>query len=418
MIRGTMLLCAWWAYRRGFIRLLDLRVWLACFELTARRCGLKNGKSARYTIDELHRLVGGVGGEHIRASLRRLERYGLLAWSESKLIMGSSLDVLSGLEAERPLDETLSLVSNHNRLVPVPRRTLRFLAGGASRAVIATCLGHLLRCLYYRDGQCLPEGRCKASWVSDVFDVSLRNVKVARSHLVELGWLHVKPAPQRSLNRWGAVASVNLAWSRTTGEASRGLTPPRPFSTTESSPPIENKKLSSRSENQKPADRGPSGVSGKQGRDDAPTFQHVTRQDLYEPARLEKLHHDARRLGLVADSECDRLRFFAAAEHAIVVGTKNPCGLFAAIVRRGLWGFITQGDEDVARQKLRHLGEGQQAERSRGMGAAPPDEAFTCPAERVVVDDVSKERLRIRETVLQSLGLSQSPGMGVGQTAP
>jgi hypothetical protein len=45
-----------------------------------------------------------------------------------------------------------------------------------------------------------------------------------------------------------------------------------------------------------------------------------------------------------------------AAEHARVIGTKNPCGLFVRLIRCGLWSFLTQDDEDAASARLkRHL---------------------------------------------------------------
>jgi hypothetical protein len=47
------------------------------------------------------------------------------------------------------------------------------------------------------------------------------------------------------------------------------------------------------------------------------------------------------------------LHFFAAAEHARVIGTENPCGLFARLVRSRLWHYLTQDDEDVANRRLK-----------------------------------------------------------------
>jgi hypothetical protein len=79
-----------------------------------------------------------------------------------------------------------------------------------------------------------------------------------------------------------------------------------------------------------------------------PTLRHVVREDLHDPKRLHELHRQAIAAALISQSECDRLRFFAAAEHAKAIGSRNPCGLFAAVVRRGLWRYITQDDEDVA----------------------------------------------------------------------
>ena len=62
------------------------------------------------------------------------------------------------------------------------------------------------------------------------------------------------------------------------------------------------------------------------------------------------------RAGLVTASEWDRLRFVAAAEHARIIGTKNPCGLFVRLVRGGLLHFATYDDEAAASVRLRrHL---------------------------------------------------------------
>src|SRR5882724_4069539 len=70
---------AWWAYRTGVIRLVDLRVWFAAHELVARRCQLKPGQLPVYTCAELYQLVGGGGG--IPASLQRLQAADLLSWA-------------------------------------------------------------------------------------------------------------------------------------------------------------------------------------------------------------------------------------------------------------------------------------------------------------------------------------------------
>ena len=73
----------WWAYRTRRIQLMDFRVWFAAQEMVARRCQLAPDQVPDYTPQELHGLVGGVGGEHLRASLRRLEALGLLTWSST-----------------------------------------------------------------------------------------------------------------------------------------------------------------------------------------------------------------------------------------------------------------------------------------------------------------------------------------------
>ena len=101
--------------------------------------------------------------------------------------------------------------------MPVPRRILRLLAGGARPALIATILGHLLRCLYLKSGKCSARGRVKASWIAETFGVGLRRVKEARQELIAMGWLIPLEAGQWELNRWGAHVRINLDWSRLDG---------------------------------------------------------------------------------------------------------------------------------------------------------------------------------------------------------
>src|SRR5262249_24084758 len=83
---------------------------------------------------------------------------------------------------------------------------------------------------------------------------------------------------------------------------------------------------------------------------------------LRDTGRLLDLYDQAVGQGLVPASEWGRLRFVAAAEHARIIGTRNPCGLFVRLVRGGLFHFATQDDETSAGVRLRrHL-----------YGAAPP----------------------------------------------
>lgn len=87
-----------------------------------------------------------------------------------------------------------------------------------------------------------------------------------------------------------------------------------------------------------------------------PNLRDVVLDDLKDTGRLLDLYDQSVALGYVTTSERDRLRFVSAAEHARVIGTKNPCGLFVRLVRCGLWSFLTQDDEDAANTRLkRHL---------------------------------------------------------------
>jgi hypothetical protein len=87
-----------------------------------------------------------------------------------------------------------------------------------------------------------------------------------------------------------------------------------------------------------------------------PDLRRVVPEDLAETGRLLELYAQAVAAGLVASSEWGRLRFVAAAEHARVIGTTNPCGLFATLVRGGTLHFATEGDETAASVRIRrHL---------------------------------------------------------------
>ena len=93
-----------------------------------------------------------------------------------------------------------------------------------------------------------------------------------------------------------------------------------------------------------------------------PDLRNVVPEDLTDTGRLLDLYDQAVGEGLVTRSEWDRLRFVAAAEHARIIGTRNPCGLFVRLVRGGLLHFATHDDETAASARIRqHL-----------YGSAPP----------------------------------------------
>ena len=431
IIAAALLAAAWWAYRQKLIRLVDLRVWFAAHEMDARRCRVEQDCPSKFNLRELQRLTG-LSIKRLKDSLRRLQTARLLSWSETALGFPESSDELT-VDDPAAFRAFLDQIPNLDRKVPVPRRTLRLLAGGARPALIATVLGHLLRGLYLKSGKCLDRGRVKASWIADVFEVSLRRVKHARQELIASGWLIPLDADQWALNRWGAHFRINLDWSRLDGTGSvvpnvqttqisgpvlpapgSKSAPPPPVTGPELAPPDSYREpLNGSEKNQKPAS-GPAGISISHSGEDAPERQtdcplvvgspppapaslpalapvapatippppfsampgscssappriqptpvgkpnlrDVVPEDLKDTGRLLDLYDQAVALGYVTTSERDRLCFVAAAEHARVIGTKNPCGLFVRLIRCGLWSFLTQDDEDAANARLKsHL---------------------------------------------------------------
>lgn len=320
---------AWQALRDGRIELRDFRVWLACHELKARRCAIGASRVPSYTLDELQYLVGGVGGEHLRCSLRALERESILSFD------GRMIDLTPGLGR-----------GQRGRLIPVPRPLLRHLCRATGRAYLATALGHLLRCMFYRKGQCRSGGWCKSSWVAHTFGVALRAVKDARQKLVHLGVLVLAVADQIRLNRFGKPVLVSLEWG------SRSA-PRNEQSTTVSAPPREHKKLSyRRSEHQKPARTAD--PAGARTRAEKPDLNNVTVVDLKDPWRLAALFKQARLRGWVRKTEADILAAFSAAVHACRVGAR-PGALFRWMLLKDAYSAVSCVDEDRARQLLNCL---------------------------------------------------------------
>jgi hypothetical protein len=176
-----------------------------------------------------------------------------------------------------------------------------------------------------------------------------------------MAWLRVIPASAGYVNAYGSRAAINLAWSSSEKEsrfpmAMPGMPkspPPQPPIVPKSPPPIYKRNLPSGSKNQNPASTGPVGVRKRTENPGKPVLRCVVPDDLRSAVRLDALFAEAVCRGLVRESPVERLRFFAAAEHAQRVGIQNPCGLFVTVVRCGLWSHVSQADEDRALKRLR-----------------------------------------------------------------
>jgi hypothetical protein len=438
LIPVVHLAMAWWCYRAKLIRLADLRVWFAAWEMRARRCRRPSPLPRRFGLAELRGLTG-LSPRRLGESLRRLRAAGLLAWSESTIGFPASTEAVP-LPDRAAFDRFLDRLPNHRRRVPVPRRILRLLAGGARPALIATILGHLFRCLYVKGGKCLPVGRVKASWIADTFGIGLRRVKQARQELIALGWLVPLDSRQWALNRWGALIRINLDWSRLDGlrpvtiaaavepgdvgaEGSPPVTAPGPElalpppdSGPQLAPPDSDEKPLTGAKNQEPADGGPAGFYRAQPEEETPepgttapvpraagpvlgkpTLRDVVPEDLRDTSRLLDLYEQAVDQGLAPPSEWGRLRFVAAAEHARIIGTKNPCGLFVRLVRGGLYHFATQDDEQAASVRLRKHLFGMPAEPRASVGVILRSEpALSADARLVAAVRAAAARARYR----------------------
>ncbi|MBI1827229.1 MAG: hypothetical protein HY287_03505 [Planctomycetes bacterium] len=424
-------------YKAGFIRWYDVRVWFACKEAAARRCGLRNGRSAKYRVEEICSLVGGVNGGCVRAALRRLEATGLFRFGETAIRFATSPDELrigdlSGFWS------MVHAIGQKNRKVPIPRRIVRYIAGGMRKTLAGTLLGHVLRCCYLNGAEYLSEGSCSASWVARVFDLDERHVKRARKHLAEIGLLSAVESDSWHRKKYGARFAVSPTWSDSVEQPRERIVkrPPRSELSTNKRPPLLILKENSFGiGNQKPAlaaDR-PTGVCTQRGASaESPTMRHVTTDDIRDTRRLVGaggLFDDAVRRGLVNRCEADRLKFVAAAERAVREATRNPGGFFVRLVRAKLWHYITLEQEDAARRRLRRVAEedGRTVERCRGSIGPPwsdelahacrdaghPDEQRRVGGELEVVRELIARSLALAAEVQSIQSVDRETGHGV-----
>jgi hypothetical protein len=373
LIPARQLFDVWHICRARPLGTPDFRTYLACREVAARRQLLGEGRAPSFTFAELARLLD-IAERRARASVARLVAAGLLEWSASAIAFPKLLGDYND-------DRLADTIGSGRGDLAVPRRLLRHLAGGARPALVAASLGFLLRCLSRRKPGFDGRGRAKASWIARAFGVDIRAVKDARKELIALGWIAPEPSPQAVENRWGRAYRIDLDWAGLPDPAGKAVAagcrespPPTAPACRESPPPLINQDpLREGFRNQDPAPAGPAGINiartTREGEATPtasfsltkaelppPQLAAVRSEDLSDATRMLELHRQAMVRGLVGPSEADRLKFCAVAEHARVVGTINPGGLFAVLVRRGWWHYATQGDEDAASARLkRHL---------------------------------------------------------------
>jgi hypothetical protein len=137
-------------------------------------------------VNEIHALVGGVGGRHIQLSLRRLERVGLVVIEGSGIRFTSSPTSLM----ERAQADTYAMLRRIDarrhvlrRRVPLPRSTVRLLSSESRPGVMATVLGYAIRCLWLKRASVSSTGSCAASFIAQAFGVHIRTIKRARRQL-------------------------------------------------------------------------------------------------------------------------------------------------------------------------------------------------------------------------------------------
>lgn len=353
------------AYKEGKISFKSLRVYLSCFELEAIREAAKRSKkpttgkgrlcSVSYQRSELVKLTGGLTLRSIGQSLAELKTAELLIFQEKQLIFTETpvhgtqavmTTTLQGRKAVRP--------------IPVPRRFLRFLAGLTKPALLLTIIAYLIRGLsFHTTGAINSRGTIKASWISQVFNISLRAVKAARAEMIALGLISKdQTSYQRKLNRDGSYFEINATWenSKSTEKQAQDVdnlptaksesAPPKPENSTQSAPPIKRLKTLNRIKNQKVF----SGVCTQTEKELPPNINNIQPEDFKSFSRNETLYWQARQKGLISASEADILNWIATSIRAR--NMHNPAKIFMGIVKKKLWHHITNAQEDEARAAL------------------------------------------------------------------
>lgn len=388
------LYAVWWCYRHGDLEFRDVRTYFALEEMLARRCIVRRGSTVHFTLPELARLTELRNNKGMHASLRRLERAGLSTWNAATIGFHEESVTRPGFA------DDLRRIANHRRRIPVPRRTLRWLAAASRPVLVATVLGHLFRCVYARGGCLTSEGSISATWIASIFDVDHRNVKRAKAQLRRSHWLTTKASQHWHRQRYGGTVSVNISWqdeSRHIRKSGIELPPRRMQKGIDLPPPDSDKELLTEFTNQKSCRTTGAKEESKPQQPWAPSLRHVVPEDLQEPPRTAELFRQAAQRGVVKDCPMDRLQFFAAAERAKRLA-KNPGGFFATILRKRLWRNIAGCDEESARLVLATLPEffhasAQRLERTKHVVAARPRSAAEETTDPATIRELVKRSL-------------------------
>lgn len=363
--------------------------------------------------------------------MKRLAQLGLVEIAAHRVTFARSAEDIrleSGLEGFCAFFQALP---NRRRTVPVPRRTLRALAAGFSRAVTAYMIAALIRSVFWTragdgGGEYRTDGRAKLSWIADTFGISRRAATDARARLIELGWLEPIEAQQWELNRWGVRDAVNVSWAPRSGEAldleagaagdavdapaDASVDNSQPAAVEEegsraggsASPCLNRSSLSTRdSKTRRLRARapGPSGdcisSSSKPGnkkraersasRSGKPNIRDIRPEHLQDPETLLELREQAIKLGFDFAGEGGELDFLALANRARARGHR-PGAIFFDLIKNRRTAFITIVDEEAARAQLRELREGPDTDLRGGGGewSAAPEARELTEEERIV----------------------------------
>jgi len=378
----------WGARKEKEISPLAFRTYFAAHEAKYWRCSTEEGETYHaepfgFQPSDVGRLLPGVSAGQLSRAFSELEATHILTVADKGLSFAASLeDVRVNERVKRRATRMFAQLHPDTRetLVKIPRRLLKLLVHCGRRLVrAATLLGILLTTMLTKRTEKYQgyQGCCKASWIAKLFGVHTKRVNVERARLIAEGWFRRLPTPQRVRNRWGEWVALNLTPSErpqdpgdTSTPAVCKVQPPHPDSAPELQPPLQEPvPPTEREENQELPDGAPKTGASQPPLLTQPTWKNITREDLEDDARSEALYYEAIQGGYLQDTRPDEINFFAAIAHALRVAKTNVCGLLRTIIEQGLWGFMTQADEDTALRRLRHSSEAQESQHAHNTPA-------------------------------------------------
>jgi len=331
-----------------------LRCYLALLVVTATREaskraakaeGLKPKEEKRYSVEELLSLMPDLTERTVRSGLRTLKNQGLASISKKEITLNSF-----------PTEEAkawMEAAQVKQRVIPAPRRMLRFLAKSSKRSLILTSLAYMTRGLYKYKRIIKNAGTAKVSWIAESFKLSATSVKSARRELITLGFISKdKNSHQLKLNRTGAYFQVNLAWACPQAqtesregkkEAELQFAPLTAKNCTQSAPPYRKQVTPYGSTKTKKPSSGFCKAKV--------TFRSIQQEDIQKISLLLMLYRSAVEQKVFHHNERNLLSFFATAVKAKRSWT-NPIRMFAWTVRND-FKYINDSDEKQAEKTLK-----------------------------------------------------------------
>jgi hypothetical protein len=343
-----------------------VRIAFACLEMSAiREAAIKSkpkwkkkkGEFNEYRRQEISELTG-LNLRAIGKGLSQLNAASVLKFNAKQIQFANTPQT----EATE-LTELLCCRRGARRLIPVPRRAIRFVAGETSSTLARVMIAYWVRGLSLRriSPQIGARGTVKANWIADIFQLSLRSVRYAQAKLRSSGWIGKDTgSKQWKLNRDGAYFEINVQWKISKAVPVVNFAPPVTRKCIAIAPPIENKFTPSELKNQSTALKAGVLKPKKEMRVTKPSIYRIFQTDLFDKGRIEMLFLQAVQLGWARQCEADRLKFFGAAIRARQAAG-DPERIFAGIVRKRLWKHVTSRQENEARlwlQKEREVPHG------------------------------------------------------------